>query len=29
MLPMMAATQDTKEGFAAFREKRPPNWPGA
>ena len=29
MLPMMAATQDTKEGFAAFREKRPPVWPGA
>jgi enoyl-CoA hydratase/carnithine racemase len=26
MLPMMAATQDAKEGFAAFREKRPPVW---
>ena len=28
MLPVMAGTQDAKEGFAAFREKRPPVWPG-
>jgi len=28
MLPMMAATQDAKEGFAAFREKRKPMWTG-
>jgi enoyl-CoA hydratase/carnithine racemase len=26
MLPMMAATPDAREGFAAFREKRPPAW---
>jgi enoyl-CoA hydratase/carnithine racemase len=29
MLPTMAATEDAKEGFAAFREKRKPIWPGA
>ena len=28
MLPMMAMTEDAKEGFAAFNEKRPPRWPG-
>jgi enoyl-CoA hydratase/carnithine racemase len=28
MLPMMAGTQDAKEGFAAFREKRTPEWTG-
>ena len=28
MLPMMAATEDAREGFAAFRERRPPNWTG-
>lgn len=26
MLPMMAATQDAREGMRAFQEKRPPNW---
>lgn len=29
MLPAMAATRDAREGFAAFREKRKPDWPGA
>jgi len=28
MLPMMARTQDAKEGFAAFRERRAPRWTG-
>ncbi len=28
MLPMMAQTEDAKEGFAAFREKRKPKWTG-
>ncbi|MEM7540630.1 MAG: enoyl-CoA hydratase-related protein [Pseudomonadota bacterium] len=28
MLPMMAMTEDAKEGFAAFNEKRSPDWPG-
>lgn len=29
MLPTMARTQDAREGFAAFREKRRAEWPGA
>ena len=29
MLPMMAMTADAKEGFAAFNEKRAPQWPGS
>jgi dUTPase len=28
MLPVMAMSQDAKEGFAAFNEKRSPNWTG-
>lgn len=28
MLPNMAKTQDAKEGFAAFRDKRAPRWTG-
>ncbi|MGE0858624.1 MAG: enoyl-CoA hydratase-related protein [Gammaproteobacteria bacterium] len=28
MLPMMAMTEDAREGFAAFNEKRAPRWPG-
>lgn len=28
MLPLMAMTADAKEGFAAFNEKRAPQWPG-
>jgi enoyl-CoA hydratase/carnithine racemase len=28
MLPSMAQTEDAKEGFKAFQEKRAPNWPG-
>ncbi len=28
MLPNMAKTQDAKEGFAAFVDKRPPEWTG-
>ncbi len=28
MLPIMAMTEDAKEGFAAFNEKRAPQWPG-
>ena len=28
MLPMMSASEDAKEGFAAFREKRAPVWSG-
>jgi enoyl-CoA hydratase/carnithine racemase len=28
VLPMMARTEDAKEGFAAFREKRKPVWTG-
>ncbi len=29
MLPAMARTQDAREGFAAFAQKRPPVWTGA
>ncbi|MCB1748046.1 MAG: enoyl-CoA hydratase/isomerase family protein [Gammaproteobacteria bacterium] len=28
MLPMMALTEDAREGFAAFNAKRQPAWPG-
>jgi enoyl-CoA hydratase/carnithine racemase len=28
MLPSMARTQDAREGFAAFQEKRKPEWTG-
>jgi enoyl-CoA hydratase/carnithine racemase len=28
MLPSMAKTEDAREGFRAFAEKRPPDWPG-
>jgi enoyl-CoA hydratase/carnithine racemase len=28
MLPTMAQTQDAREGFAAFQQKRAPNWTG-
>ncbi|HVT36525.1 MAG TPA: enoyl-CoA hydratase-related protein [Nevskiaceae bacterium] len=28
MVPVMASTQDAKEGMAAFQEKRAPNWTG-
>jgi enoyl-CoA hydratase/carnithine racemase len=28
MLPIMALTEDSKEGFAAFQQKRKPSWPG-
>jgi enoyl-CoA hydratase/carnithine racemase len=28
MLPAMARTRDAAEGFAAFRDKRPPSWTG-
>ena len=28
MLPIMAQTEDAREGFAAFNEKRAPRWPG-
>lgn len=28
MLPVMAQTADAREGFAAFNEKRAPQWPG-
>jgi hypothetical protein len=28
MLATLARTQDSKEGFAAFIEKRPPHWTG-
>ena len=29
MVPVMASTQDAKEGMAAFQEKRAPNWTGS
>jgi len=29
MLPMMSQTEDAREGFRAFGEKRSPKWPGA
>ncbi len=28
MLPMMGQTEDAREGFAAFRARRPPRWTG-
>jgi enoyl-CoA hydratase/carnithine racemase len=28
LLPMMSRTEDAREGFAAFRAKRPPKWTG-
>ena len=28
MVPVMSSTQDAKEGFASFQEKRPPKWTG-
>ena len=28
MLPVMAMSEDAKEGFAAFNQKRSPNWTG-
>ena len=28
MLPMMASTEDAREGFRAFQDKRPPEWTG-
>jgi enoyl-CoA hydratase/carnithine racemase len=28
MIDRMAGTDDAREGFAAFREKRKPRWPG-
>jgi enoyl-CoA hydratase/carnithine racemase len=28
MLPMMGQTEDAREGFAAFRARRPPSWTG-
>ena len=28
MLPVMAMSEDAKEGFAAFNEKRAPQWTG-
>ena len=27
MLPVMSGTEDAKEGFRAFQEKREPDWP--
>jgi len=28
MVPVMASTQDAKEGLASFQEKRAPQWTG-
>ena len=28
VIPLMSQTDDAREGFASFNEKRPPDWPG-
>jgi enoyl-CoA hydratase/carnithine racemase len=28
MVPVMASTEDAREGMLAFQEKRAPQWPG-